>query len=68
MVEISQVEVSQVLTCEVADRQSLFLTVTIYYLIQQPQHLLIGNRISYQPYQLPKPYAHPPYTCECHAP
>lgn len=49
MVEIGQVEVSQVLTCEVADRQSLFLTVTIYYLIQQPQHLLIGNRVADNP-------------------
>lgn len=49
MVEVGQVEVSQILTCEVADWQSLCLTVAIYYLIQQPQHLLIGNRIADDP-------------------
>lgn len=49
MVEVGQIEVSQILTCEVAYWQSLCLTVTINNLIQQPQHLLIGNRVADNP-------------------
>ena len=46
MIEVGQVEVGQILTCEVAYWQSLCLTVTINYLIQQPQHLIIRNSIA----------------------
>lgn len=51
MIKVGQIEVGQILTCEVADRQSLFLTVTINYLIQQPQYLLIRYRYSDNAFQ-----------------
>ena len=51
VIEIRQIEVGKILACKVADWQTLFFTVTIYNLIQQPQQLTVSYTIAYDPFQ-----------------
>ena len=51
VIKVCQVEISQVLACEIAYRQTFAFTVTVYYLIQQPQHLFICYRVAYDLFQ-----------------
>lgn len=51
VIQVGQVQVRQVLACEVSNRQALIAAVAVNNRVQQPEHSGIGNRVTDYPFQ-----------------
>ena len=51
VIQVGQVQVRQVLACEVSDRQTLIAAVAVNNRVQQPEHIGIGNGVADYPFQ-----------------
>ena len=51
VIQVGQVQVRQVLACEVSDRQTLIAAVAVNNGVQQPEHIGIGNGVADYPFQ-----------------
>lgn len=51
VIQVGQVQVRQVLACEVSNRQALIAAVAVNNRVQQPEHIGIGNGVADYPFQ-----------------